>query len=64
MNVTPTPIGRRALFQKTGFGLGAFALSQLLNEDSTAAPRESALTARSPHFPAKAKSIIYLHMVG
>ena len=60
-----TPIGRRTLFQRTGFGLGAFALSQLLQEDLGAAPaRTHALAPREPHHPAKAKSIIYLHMVG
>ena len=65
MNLIPTPLGRRTLFQKTGFGLGAFALSQIISQDSGAAPRQaSALEPRPPHFPAKAKSIIYLHMVG
>lgn len=45
--------------------MGAFALSQMLNQETSpafAAP--AALSPRAAHFPAKAKSIIYLHMVG
>ncbi len=66
MSITPTSLGRRALLQQTGFGLGAFALSQLLQSESIAgsASSKGTLAARPPHFPAKAKSIIYLHMVG
>lgn len=65
MSILPTPIGRRTLLQRSGFGLGAFALSQMLQDDLGAAqPRTDALSPRSPHFPAKAKSVIYLHMVG
>lgn len=61
----PTSLGRRTLLQRTGFGLGAFALAEMLQRESVgAATRGDALAARSPHFPAKAKSVIYLHMVG
>ena len=63
MHVTPTPIGRRTLLQRTGFGLGAFALSQMLSEDVSAAGRDP-LAVRPSHFPARAKRVIYLHMVG
>lgn len=56
----PTPIGRRTLLQRSGFGLGAVALTQLLQGESSAAP----LAARQPHFPARAKSVIYIHLVG
>jgi hypothetical protein len=65
MNMIPTPVGRRTLLQRTGFGLGAFALSQLLHDESDAAGSgQNPLAPKPPHFPAKAKSIIYLHMVG
>jgi hypothetical protein len=65
MNITPTALGRRTLFQRAGFGLGAFALSQMLNQDTSPAfAASAALSPRAAHFPAKAKSIIYLHMVG
>jgi hypothetical protein len=59
-----TSIGRRALLQRTGFGLGAFALSQMFQEDDADAARISPLAAKRPHFQAKAKSVIYIHMVG
>ena len=65
MNATPTLFGRRALFQRTGYGLGAFALTQLLQQGEGAAPRgDRASASREPHFPAQVKRVIYLHMVG
>ena len=65
MNATPTLFGRRALFQRTGYGLGAFALTQLLQQGEGAAPRGDRVSAsREPHFPAQVKRVIYLHMVG
>lgn len=63
MNITPTPIGRRTLLQRTGFGLGAFALSQMLQNEAGAVTA-SRTDLRRPHFPPQAKSVIYLHMVG
>src|SRR5580704_12678466 len=43
--------------------VGAAALATLLNEGKASAA-DSALPAPGPHFPGKAKHIIYLHMVG
>lgn len=71
MKLQSTPIGRRALLQKGGLGLGAFALAEMLQRETVSAS-ESASTSRGnnplqvrpTHFPAKAKSVIYLHMVG
>ena len=57
---------RRELFQATGTGIGSVALASLLNEDLCAAPA-STLDPGSPkksHFPAKAKNVIFFHMVG
>jgi len=71
MNVLPTSLGRRTLFQRAGFGLGGVALTQLLRQaggdspevnDDAQAGRVAA--AQQPHFPAKIKNVIYLHMVG
>lgn len=56
-----TPIARRTLLQRTGFGMGAFALSQLFQSDAQAGSGDS---VRQPHFHARAKSVIYVHMVG
>jgi len=62
----PTPMGRRALLQRTGFGIGGLALAQLLSGETDAAPKSSPgpLAPRAPHFAPKAKRVIYLHMVG
>jgi hypothetical protein len=65
MHVTPTPLGRRTLLQRTGFGLGALVLAEMLAREAGAAgSRPDPLSRRRPHFPPKAKSVIYLHMVG
>ncbi|MEZ6091418.1 MAG: DUF1501 domain-containing protein [Pirellulaceae bacterium] len=73
--MNPSPLqttfqGRRALLQRAGFGMGAFALSHLLCNENHAAERSSIQTSASEvaragmHHAAKAKSIIYIHMVG
>ena len=48
---------RRQFFGQTGLGLGSIALSSLLNQESTNEPTGFRI-------PAKAKSVIYLHMAG
>lgn len=61
---------RRQLFKDSVTGLGAIALSSLLNEGLSASVpgpgQESAdpLRSRPPHFAPRAKNIIYLHMAG
>ena len=58
-------VTRRYFFRQAGFGLGAAALTGLLNESIFAdAPNDNPLAAKPPMFPAKAKSIIYLFMAG
>jgi hypothetical protein len=60
-------ISRRQFFKRTGFGLGSIALSSLLAEtfaQGAPAKFQNPLAARKPMFPAKAKNVIYLHMVG
>jgi len=63
-------VTRRHFFRQAGFGIGAAALSALLNRDLFAADLAGAAAAanplapRPPMFPAKAKSIIYLFMAG
>lgn len=62
---------RRHFFSQCRVGLGAIALTQLLsyelarggdrNEDDR---RGDPLAPRAPHFPAKAKNVIYLFMAG
>lgn len=72
------PYSRRDLLQHTGFGIGAVALSGLMNEwglaapagveastgSATAASTGSSLAPKAPHFAPKAKRIIHLFMNG
>ncbi|MEM9282319.1 MAG: DUF1501 domain-containing protein [Verrucomicrobiota bacterium] len=60
MDYTP-PISRRMALQKVGFGMGALAASDLL---ASMSDLDSPLSARAPHFPAKAKRVIHLFMNG
>ncbi len=59
---------RRHFFGQCGVGLGAAALASLLNEGRAAenddAPLTNPLAPKKPHFPAKAKSVIFLFMAG
>ncbi len=68
-------ITRRTFFTQTGFSLGGIALGSLLPHDAFAARKsksghrpsaisQNPLAPKKPPFPAKAKSIIYLHMSG
>ncbi len=60
---------RRQFFAKGARGIGGLALASLLSEQQGAAAPASMDKATGglpglPHFPAKAKRVIYLHMVG
>ncbi len=60
-------ITRRYFLSKCQAGIGGFALSSLLGGSAVANEATSAsnaLAPAKPHFPAKAKSVIYLHMTG
>jgi hypothetical protein len=59
-------VTRRHFFQCCGGGIGALALTSLLNQQLFAAgdERRDPLAPRPPHFAAKAKRVIYLHMAG
>jgi Protein of unknown function (DUF1501) len=51
-------VTRRHFFRQAGFGIGAMALSSLLDEGAIAQAN------RVPHYTAKAKKIIFLFMAG
>ena len=58
---------RRQFFRDCGVGVGALGLASLLNERLSAAepaPADDPLAPKQPHFPARARNIIYLHMAG
>jgi uncharacterized protein (DUF1501 family) len=59
-------ITRRWFFQQCGVGLGAIALGELFKQQGMAASVTPAnpLAPRQPHFPAKAKNVIFLFMAG
>lgn len=65
------PLSRRQALRHAGFGFGYLALAGLLGEQSrairAAAPRSTPpnpLAPKAPHFPTKAKRIIFLFMEG
>ncbi len=60
---------RRHFFAQSTAGLGAIALSSLLDRDAAGASAKAAaapnpLAPHAPHFPGKAKRVIYLHLTG
>jgi hypothetical protein len=60
---------RRWFFKECGVGLGSIALASLLNEElapgaSGAMSTTGAMAPRKPHFPARAKRVIYLFQAG
>jgi hypothetical protein len=63
-------LSRRALLARSGGGVGLLALADLLNREgllgsrASAAAPSNALAVRDPHFPARAKAVIYLFMNG
>src|SRR5207244_61904 len=59
---------RRHFFHDCALGLGSLALAGLMNgrklTGSEHVPFTSPLAPKQPHFPARAKSVIYLFMAG
>src|SRR6476469_676161 len=57
---------RRHFLQSASLGLGSLALAELggAARADVAYPHDNPLAPRQPHFPAKAKRVIYLHMSG
>src|SRR6267378_6970832 len=53
-------VTRRDILARAGHGFGALALASLLEANSRVNP----LAAKAPHFAPKAKSVIFLFMVG
>src|SRR5229473_5136318 len=55
---------RRNVLRGAAQGFGAIALEHLLQRELAAAPRVNPLAPKPPHFEGKAKSVIFLFMVG
>ncbi len=70
LHTLPSPITRRQALRQCGVGFGGLALADLLARASSAGPGSEGrpdlgpLQARSPHFPARAKRVIFLFMHG
>src|SRR5213080_3364196 len=62
--VDPRLVARRWFLKQCGVGLGAIGLADLLGANAPAAPGEDPLAPKKPHFPAKAKAVIFLFMAG
>ena len=62
MTFQPSIQDRRGFFCKTGFSLGSAALSSLLHQSSVSAVNRA--DSNQGNLPARAKSVIYLHMIG
>src|SRR3954470_4767268 len=59
------PTRTRREFIRDGFaGFGGLALASLLQQEQLRAGTVSALAAKAAHFPAKARSVIFLFMAG
>ena len=54
---------RRHFLRQSTAGIGGIALSTLMNNDASAATVDP-LAPRKPHYAAKAKQVIYLHLTG
>ncbi len=57
-------VTRRDVLVRAAHGFGSLALASLLEAPVSAADRVNPLAAKPPHFPGKAKSVIFLFMVG
>lgn len=60
----PRALTRRQILCQAANGFGAVALQHLLAERGSAAPGSNPLQARTPHFPATAKAVIFIFNVG
>ncbi len=64
---THTPTSRRSMLRSCAMGFGGVALSALMQDKSFGAPRGAKLGPLAPiqpHFPARAKNVIFLYMDG
>jgi hypothetical protein len=61
--MTPFDMSRRWFLKECGVGLGAIAAASLLGESASASAVDP-LAPRRPHFPGRAKNVIFLFMAG
>ena len=61
-NLTPLALTRRDMLKSVSAGFGYLAFAGL--SATAAAPYQNPLLAKAPHFPARAKRVIFLAMQG
>ncbi len=62
---SPSSLSRRAVLQGSAAGFGHLALAAMLApQEASASTVANALAAKQPHFPARAKRVIFLFMKG
>jgi hypothetical protein len=65
LSLTTPILSRRAMLRQSAVGFGSLALASLLTDESRSeAKRGDPLAAKLPHFPARAKRIIFIFMKG
>ena len=57
-------VTRRTFFGRTAGGIGGLALASLLDGKLLAGSAANPMATHAPHFPAKARRAIYIHMAG
>src|SRR2546430_11630614 len=66
--VLNAPMTRRGALQKIGGGFGLVGLSAMTGQSlagaATSAPAANPLSVKAPHYPAKAKNVIFLFLNG
>src|SRR5882724_6429075 len=55
---------RRHFFERCGLGIGSMALASLMGSSRASGSDANPLAPKAGHFPAKARSVIYLFMAG
>ncbi len=58
------PLSRRRMLKTTGGGFGMLALAGMLGAQKATADESTKLAPKAPHFPTKAKRVIFLYMDG
>ena len=61
---SPFPLSRRQMLSDACCGFGGLAMASLLRANQSDAGMQNSLAERSCHWPAKAKSVIFLFMAG
>ncbi len=62
--MNPAIVSRREMLRRSAVGFGSLALASMLADDATASTIEGPLAPKLPHFPPRAKRVIFLFLKG